>query len=107
MLATAAIKPVLLDETQATNDQDYALVQVYRTAAGEKLRVTVVRAFYTRQSYAKVEVLTPARTWTELATEPPSNWYAGTPLTPTSQTIREILGDLASNLVNRAVTILS
>ncbi|SCL17784.1 hypothetical protein [Micromonospora inyonensis] len=92
----------LVDRTFGEHRQGYDLTEIRRTH-GNLLRVRIHRDAYQHQSYALVEVFTPAMTWTQLANEPPSTWHAGTPYRSTSPTPLE---NLAERLFQRADAIL-
>jgi hypothetical protein len=98
---------VIIDETFATTSQAYRLTRVYRIN-DHTVRVRICRDAYQPQSYAVAEVLTPMLTWTDLVTEPVSNWYETTPSqfvkpAPTASTLHP----LAEQLIRRARTILN
>jgi len=86
----------LLDEARGTRGQDDILTRVYKIA-GHKVRVEVRRNFYADQSHATAEVLSEHMTWTVIAEDLPCNWHG--PRTP--------LGDVATPLAQRALTILA
>lgn len=92
----------LVDRTFGEHRQGYDLTEIRRTD-GNLLRVRIHRDAYQHQSYALVEVFTPAMTWNPLATEPASTWHAGTPYRSTSPAPLE---HLAERLFQRADVIL-
>lgn len=47
--------------------------------SGEKVRLTVRWNSYSFQSFAKAELLTPAKTWTVIATASPEEWWDSIP----------------------------
>jgi len=57
----------------------YRLDIVARDGAGHTVRVRVAYSLMTDGSSAVAEVLAPDMTWTDLATESPSNWHGGVP----------------------------
>lgn len=93
----------LVDRSFGERSGGYNLIEIRRTGSGHRLRVRIRRDPYERQSYALIEVLTPALTWTELADEPASAWHPATPYSSTSPTPLE---NLAERLFKRAVVIL-
>lgn len=89
-------------------------VRIYVTpTSGHKVRVTVKRDPYQFQSYAKVEVLTPALTWTELTTSSPRVWWESANIASIKDAPEGIwneidyLENVAEDLVFRADKILS
>ena len=70
-----------------------SLTEVYRLGS-ETVRVRVRSDFYVPQSYAVAEVLTPARTWTQLATRSPETWHAKSSAILGASTLREVAADL-------------
>jgi hypothetical protein len=80
----------------------YGLTRVHHLD-GQVLRVRVCRGAYLFQSHAAVEVLTPHRTWTELATAPPTDWHPDRPLHAADGTAQAAV---AGRLVERARRIL-
>ncbi|MEU8048441.1 hypothetical protein [Micromonospora haikouensis] len=73
--------------------QGYDLTETRRASGGALLRVRIHRDAYQHQSYAIVEVLTPAMTWTSMTNEPASRWHAGTPYRSTGPAPLESLAD--------------
>lgn len=99
--------PTGIDQATGTTGQGYTLTRAYQ-AGNFKIRVRVVRDGYARQSYAVAEVLSALLTWTELATNPASNWHGSTGHAATHpDTIVAELGGLADELARRAVAILT
>ncbi|MEU6022605.1 hypothetical protein [Micromonospora sp. NPDC047134] len=94
---------VLVDRSFGVRGQSYDLSEIRRTGAGHLLRVRIHRDSYPQQSYARVEVLTPAMTWTDLADEPAAAWHSGTPSRSTTATPLE---NIAERLFQRAAAIL-
>jgi hypothetical protein len=99
-------KTVIVDESFATTGQGYHLTRVHHIG-DYTLRVDIKRDAYAAQSYAMVQVLTPALTWTTLASDPPSRWH-GASLGPASRPKPgpRVLYPLADQLACRATTIL-
>lgn len=98
---------MLIDESAFTEAACYRLTQTHHLD-GHTIRVRVHRDFYPHQSWAAAEVLTPALTWTELATAPASDWH------PTTRTVRtaatdglDCLRPIADHLTQRAQQLLS
>jgi hypothetical protein len=82
----------------------YELTRIHH-ADGHVLRVRVYRDSYVLQSSAVVEVLTPQRTWTTLATAPwTQQLHESTPLYAADPTS---LASIADGLVERACRILT
>jgi hypothetical protein len=69
----------VVDRHVGYTDQGYRIDLVARDDTGCKVRIRVLHSIIPRQSYAVAEVLAADFTWTELATESPSNWYEGIP----------------------------
>lgn len=103
----------LIDMHPDHRGNEYSLAMIYRTPEGEVIRVRVRREFYGHLSSAVAEVLTPARTWTELVENAASHWADTTPIPgtrPFKETeggAAEILGGIAADLVERAYVVLS
>jgi hypothetical protein len=97
---------VIVDESFATTAQSYQLTRIHHVG-DYTLRVDIKRDHYLAQSYAVVQVLTPALTWTTLAADPPSNWHqtSPSPYEPTKPG-PQALHPLADELARRATTIL-
>lgn len=79
----------------------YQLTRVHHVD-GYVLRIRVYRDSYGFQSDAVAEVLTPQRTWTEVATESWTRWYH----TTTAEAVEAALTPVADNLLRRARRIL-
>lgn len=69
----------VVDRHVGYDDGDYRIDLVARDDAGHRVRVRVLHTLMAQHSHAVAEVLAPDMTWTELATESPSNWYSGIP----------------------------
>ena len=93
----------LVDRSFGERGQGYDLTEIRRTAAGHLVRVRIHRDSYLHQSYARVEVLTPAMTWTDLADEPAAAWHPGTSYRSSTATPLE---NVAERLFQRAAAIL-
>lgn len=87
---------------------DCRLTRVYRDpVSGRKIRATVHRDEYDTQSSARADVLTPALTWTELATFSPLFWHASASSAGNyPEAVVESLGWIADDLARRAQRIL-
>jgi hypothetical protein len=64
------------------------------------VRVRVARDFYSAQSFALAEVLTPALAWTKVCEQPPEEFHDGigggkAPGTPTEEQLLALAEDLA------------
>jgi hypothetical protein len=95
---------VIIDETFHQSRQGcYQLTRVHHVD-GHVLRIRVSRDSYDFQSSAVVEVLTPQRTWTVLATTPSTEWHESTPLYAADPAPLEPIAD---RLVDRARRILT
>jgi hypothetical protein len=68
---------VIVDESFHRGRHTYTLTRIHHHD-GHVLRVEVLRNFYEDQSHATVAVLGAQRTWTVLASAPPSDWHART-----------------------------
>jgi len=78
----------------------YDLTRVHHHG-GHTLRIRIVRDYYAHQSRAHADVLTPALTWTEVASIHPSAWHGDTPLvTDTAAPLNTV----ALDLLHRALT---
>lgn len=98
---------MLIDETTDTATHHYRLTQTHHLD-GHTIRVRVHRDFYPQQSWAAAEILTPALTWTELATAPASDWHPATPKARTAATDGlDCLRPIADHLTQRAQRLLS
>lgn len=105
----------LLDSHFGPYSQGYELANIVRLDNGLKVRVRVKRDSYEVQSYAKVEVLTPAMTWTEVLTEAPALWHPSTPAYRSGYAPRPgeakkaeaALGKVAVRLLDRAAKVLT
>lgn len=98
---------MLIDETADTAAHHYRLTQTHHLD-GHTIRVRVHRDFYPHQSWAAADVLTPALTWTELATAPASDWHPTTPTVRTAATDGlACLRPIAGHLTQRAQRLLS
>ena len=95
-----------VDESFGTTGQGYHLTRIHHVG-NHTLRVDIHRDSYARQSHAVAELLTPALTWTLLASEPPSGWHETSP-SPygTPPPTAGALYPLAERLLRRATTIL-
>lgn len=107
---TSPIPPVL-DDNFFLYHQGYQLQRVYCDSAGRSIRVRIKRDSYKQQSSAVAEVLTPALTWTTLAEEAPATWHDRSPYatdncTPKARDAEALVGDLADDLVLRALEVL-
>lgn len=99
---------MLIDETAVTEATWYRLTQTHHLD-GHTIRVRVHRDFYLHQSWAVADVLTPALTWTELATAPPADWHPGTHtprITAHAAAARDTLQPTAHHLTERAQRLL-
>lgn len=99
---------MLLDETAFTEASCYRLTQTH-DLDGHVVRVRVHRDFYLHQSWAVADVLTPALTWTELATAPAQDWHPDTHtprITAHAAAARDTLQPIASDLTGHAQRLL-
>lgn len=71
----------LIDEAFGPHDQGWTLERVYRVNGdADTVRVRIrCDVAYPKQSSAVAEVLTPALTWTPLATAPYTDWAPNSP----------------------------
>ncbi|WP_412538691.1 hypothetical protein R8Z50_22900 [Longispora sp. K20-0274] len=95
----------LLDREFATTSQGYKLTRVDKLDE-HTVRIRVYRDFYRIQSYAVAEVLTPAKTWTNVASSEPSHWHDTVPSHHSATLSDVVLDDIAEQLLRRAATIL-
>ncbi|WFE59564.1 hypothetical protein [Micromonospora sp. WMMD712] len=82
-----------IERTFGEHRQGYDLTEIRRSSAGALLRVRIHRDAYQHQSYALVEVFTPAMSWTALTSEPASGWHAATPYRSSGPVPLESLAD--------------
>jgi hypothetical protein len=94
---------MIVDESFHRRRQTDTLTRTYHLD-GHVLRVEVIRDFYKFQSHATVSVLTPQRTWTMLASAPPSDWHDRTTSQPTDA---RQLAPVAEQLARRGQRILA
>jgi hypothetical protein len=95
---------VLVDESfGVTSDGCYQLTRVHHHDS-RVIRIRIRRDFYSHQSSAVAEVLTPELTWTELAHLLPVHWHHATPYRTGNP---EPLEPLADQLLTRALAILT
>lgn len=91
-----------IDETTDIATHYYRLTQTQQLD-GHTVRVRVHRDFYQDQSWAVADVLTPALTWTEIATAPANDWHPSTPPVRTAATDGlACLRPVADHLTERA-----
>ncbi len=110
MATNAPAQARLADQSIADQGASgYTANYVYKLAAGHTVRVRIHRDSYARQSFARVEVLTPALTWTELATAPVDEWHEVMPARYATRRAEalEFLAEMALVLVDRASDILA
>lgn len=67
-----------VDTSFALGRQDYRLTEIHHLD-GHIIRIDILRDTYQQQSFAHVEVLSQAKTWTLLVTEPASTWHDQAP----------------------------
>jgi hypothetical protein len=94
---------MIVDDSFGIYNQGYELTRICHDS-GHILRVRIRRDSHEPQSWAVVEVLNPALTWTGLATAPPSTWHEHTPYRSRNP---QPLVPIAVELVNRARAILT
>lgn len=97
----------VIDDSWSINSAPHpyaSLVQTFRVHDAFTVRVRLKADYYTNQSYAIAEVLTPALTWTDIVSEPATEWR-GT-INITSEGARSIAETIAEKLVQRAAGIL-
>lgn len=98
-----------VDTSFALGRQDYRLTEIHHLG-GHIIRIDILRDTYQQQSFAHVEVLSTAKTWTLLATEPASAWHDQAPspcaASATDQG-RRFCQRLAGQLLDRARQILT
>lgn len=107
-MAAKTTAPVKVDVSFTVGSQAIKFAGVYRLAT-ETVRVRIVRDSYRHQSYAVVEVLNAEKTWTDLASWDPQNWYERTPSVYTRNPAPARSADfefIATNLLARAGRIL-
>lgn len=82
-----ATAPVLLTVVVS----DYRVAQYYKMSGHQKIRVLVVVDFYSHQSLATVDLMTPSDGWTELISLPPDLWWQGRNKTDKTRVADELL----------------
>lgn len=89
--------------------EDKTAVHVARIGS-EKVQISIRWNSYDFQSSAKVSLLTPEKTWTVLATEPPEGWHKSIPVYRRDipvEDMRKALDSVAAKLLVRARNILA
>lgn len=106
------VKAELLDSSYSGRPgehSDKTAVHVARVS-GEKVQISIRWNSYDFQSVAKVSLLTPEKTWTVLATEPPEGWHPSIPALKRGISEEELhvaLDAVAAKLLVRARNILA
>jgi hypothetical protein len=103
LLAVRTTSARLLDEDFGIASGRYHLTMIV-ALCGQTARITVCRDPYEFQSYAHLDILTPANTWLRLLAGSPSGWWPDT--SPTAKT-RSQLEPVAASLLLRAHTVLA
>lgn len=87
----------LIDEVAAATRDGYQLTRVHRVGF-HTIRIHIYRDTDPHYSNATAQVLTPALTWTDLCTDPPSRWH--------DAPSRTDLITVADTLLHRAAVVL-
>ncbi|MBB5155916.1 hypothetical protein [Saccharopolyspora phatthalungensis] len=101
------MNPTIIDETIGGDNNTYLYAQTVRTPSGRTVRAKVKRNSYRHQSSAVAHVLADDMTWTDLAFEPPENWWEKTPSpsNPRLDIVAE-LAPLVEKLIDQALMII-
>jgi hypothetical protein len=94
-----------VDQCFSRDDRGYALTVAYRYR-GHVIRIEVTRDAYRHQSRAIAQVLTPASTWTTLASHPSALWWPDTPAPAAGTATAASLFPVAETLLGRALALL-
>jgi transcriptional regulator with XRE-family HTH domain len=79
VMTTTGKTLTVVDRHVGYTNEGYRIDLVARDDTGHKVRVHVLHSITASQSYALAEVLAADLTWTNLATESPSNWHDDMP----------------------------
>lgn len=98
-----------VDTSFASGRQGYQLTEIHHLG-DHIVRVDIRSDAYQEQSWARVEILSQAKTWTLLATEPASTWHNQAPSpyqTAVDDQGHRFCQRLAGQLLDRARQILT
>jgi transcriptional regulator with XRE-family HTH domain len=79
VMSTTGNTLTVVDRHVGYTNEGYRIDLVARDDTGHKVRVHVLHSITASKSYAVAEVLAADLTWTNLATESPSNWHDDIP----------------------------